>query len=91
MWADRITPDDLRHTRAPRRSNSCQRERYHHNCPMPTRKTLCGELRALSVITNSPIFKLLAVGLNSTVMAHDVPPASCLPQVLLATVKLLLP
>ena len=91
MRAGRISPDDRRRARAPCRSTSCELERYHHQCPMPRSRTLCGELRALSVITNSPICKLLGVGLNSTVMAHDLPPASCLPQVLLATEKLLLP
>jgi hypothetical protein len=39
------------------------------------------------VITSAPIHKPIADGLNSTVMAHDEPPASCVSQVVRATEK----
>jgi hypothetical protein len=46
---------------------------------------------ALSVITSSPLYEPRTAGLNCTVIVHDEPPVSRVPQVVLATEKLLLP
>jgi len=52
--------------------------------PGPERETICVPLAALLAMTSVPALPPAAVGVNVTVMVQVAPPATLLPQLLLA-------
>jgi len=57
--------------------------------PSPESETICGLSVALSTMTSVPALPPAALGVNVTVMVQFAPPATLLPQLLLARKSLL--
>ena len=53
------------------------------SAPLPPRLTICGLLKALSVIVNEPVLLPDAVGVKVTLMVQVAPEARLVPQVLI--------